>query len=571
MKNYIQRGHRAPTQRLRVLSALLALLALTTSGAIAGRREHRLVVPRATSRTWLFLRPEQLTPAELDRRLLNAAESLTPRALARRMKSLGWPPVRPCDLPPSADRLAAIERAGCRVVRAVRYVSALVIEGNAAAVAAAARLPFVLEARPVMAFPTFPPPASGGVRGAAPRDDPDDYGQGLRQAALVNLPAVHDAGYRGRGVLIGVQDTGFDNLRHRCFRRLQVVAAWDFLNDDGNVGDQGDVGRGQHGTRTLSVLAGLDSGRFIGAAPDAQFVLTKTENSESETPVEEDFWVAGLWFHDSLGVDVLSSSLSYREWYDYPDFDGRTAVTTRAADSAAAAGMVIVNSIGNTGGAGYPYSKMGAPADAARVISVGGVTRDSSYWPSSSQGPTYDGRLKPDVVALASGAYTAVNLDDSTYYPRSGTSFSCPMVAGVAALIIEANPDLTPAQVMDILHRTAGQADSPDTLLGYGIVNALAAVRRAEAMAVRLEPLLPVASKITLFPNPANGRVTIVLRDRRANESVRLVDGSGRLVLARPIHAESPGVWTFDAGRLPAGSYWVGVQSGSWRPLVVVK
>jgi len=446
----------------------------------------------------------------------------------------------------------------------LRYINAVIVTGDAASIARASRLAFVRSSRPVMAFPSTSAPAP---QPSFSTDAAADYGVALNQLAMLNVPAAHSAGYRGRGILIGVQDTGFDNLNHNCLRFMDVIAAYDFLNNDANVGDQGDLGSGSHGTRTLSIIAGLDSGAYCGVAPDAQFVLTKTENSSSESPVEEDYWIAGLWFHDSLGVDVLSSSLSYREWYDYPAFDGETAPTTRAADSAFAAGMVIVNSMGNTGGFAYPRNKLGAPADARGVISVGGVLRDSTRWSSSSQGPTYDGRIKPDLVALSSGVYSASSSNDTDYFARSGTSFACPLVAGVAALVIQANPNLTSSEVMDILHVTASQSDNPDTLMGYGIPDVVAAIQLALERSVAVNPTLPTSTQLSLYPNPTNGSVTLTLPTGLFRSPIYLYDPLGRQLhrYDSPLSTR----YTLDLSRYPAGSYWISAYGSSARVLLV--
>ncbi len=524
--------------------------------------------PRPTGRTWLYLKPEALSQDELSRRLEQAAARMTPRALARRAKTLAWPYVRVCDLPPSSERLQAIEATGCRVVRVVRYVGAVVVEGSESALNNSRSLSFVGDVQPVLAYAsssdssTADPPWSAVT--IPETADNADYGESLTQSLLLNIPAAHDEGYHGEGVLIGVQDTGFETRRHIAFRNIDIVAAYDFLNDDPNVFDEGDLGVATHGTRVLSVIAGLDSGNYIGVAPMAQFVLTKTENSASETPIEEDIWVEGLWFHDSLGVDVLSSSLSYRDWHEYEDYDGRTSVTSRAADSAFAAGMVLVNSIGNTGFQDYPLNKMGVPADARGVISVGGVNRDSTRWTSSSQGPTYDGRIKPNVVAQSSAVYGVSTSDNTTYASRSGTSYSTPTVAGVAALIVQANPELRSDQVMDILHQTASQANTPDTLLGYGIANALAAVVMAREMGVERESARSTYNLFTLFPNPTNGRAMIV-RLGIAGNRLELWDMSGKLI-ASDLMGNS-----INLNGYPAGSYWVGSAQAGWQRLALVK
>jgi hypothetical protein len=468
--------------------------------------------PIPTNRHWIFLERAELSGDQLERALEDAAAGLTPRSLARRRKCINTePPVRICDLPIDPDQIAAIESTGCRVVSRLRYINAVTVTGSEEALDEVSKLRFVNDVKPVMSYPSLNIEAdeedeSVGYKSQHNQntDDAVDYGRSWTQNQLVNVPAVHDRGYRGRGVLIGVQDTGFNNLNHIAFAGINVVAAYDFLNNDNNVTDHGDHGSGSHGTRTLSVIAGIDSGAFIGVAPDADFVLTKTENTESETRVEEDYWIAGLWFHDSLGVDVLSSSLSYRAWYDWEDMDGQTAVTSMAADSAVRAGMVIVSSTGNTGRSDYPDSKIGAPADARGVIGVGGVTRDSSYWSGASQGPTYDGRIKPNVSAQSSVVYAAATFNDTIYTTHNGTSFSVPTVAGIVALMLEANPWLTPSDVMRILQHTSSQADSPDTLIGYGIPDALAAVRAAEAGVTSDDIIIPDGFMLTVYPNPFN-------------------------------------------------------------------
>ncbi len=520
-------------------------------------------------RHFVFLQPEQLSAVELDRALDQVANTLTERSLERRRKVISRePPIRRCDLPISAERISAIEATGCKVVLALRYLRAVSVEGSEEALTEVKRLSYVRGIRPVHAEKSLiyrQDRLSKGKNNLSflqkseskistvqlgsgihqidngfnndlwAIDNADDYGVTWTQLSQVNVPRAHDLGYRGEGIIIGMQDTGFDNLEHDCFEYLDIVGAYDFVNGDDNVGDEGDHGVGRHGTMTLSVVAGLDSGQYIGVAPDARFVLAKTENTESERPVEEDYWVAGLWYHDSLGVDVVSSSLSYREWYEYEDRDGRTGIATRAADSAAAAGMVIVNSMGNTGNQEYPDTKMGIPSDGRSVIAVGGVRADSSYWYLSSQGPTYDGRIKPDVVTLGAGVYTAYNIGNSRYSPRSGTSFSCPMVAGIAGLILQANSALTPEQVMNIIHETSSNAEAPDTLTGYGVVNAYAAVRMAENMStIHNGHFIPQDYQISAYPNPFNGQVRISFQITNGNPANLLIyDLTGRELLNR--------------------------------------
>jgi len=541
--------------------------------------------PIPTNRHWIFLEATELSGDQLDRALEDAATGLTPRSLARRRKCINTePPVRICDLPIDPSQIAAIEQTGCRIVSKLRYLNAVTVTGSEEALEEVSKFRFVKEIRRVMSYPSLNigedkevEPASHKVHSRQIVDDAETYGRSWTQNRLVNVPAAHDAGYRGRGVLIGVQDTGFNNLNHIAFAGLNVIAAYDFLNNDNDVSDHGDHGSGSHGTRTLSIIAGLDSGAYIGVAPDADFVLTKTENTESETRVEEDYWIAGLWFHDSLGVDVLSSSLSYRAWYDWEDMDGRTALTSMAADSAVGAGMIIVGSTGNTGRSNWPDSKIGAPADARGVISVGGVTRDSSYWSGASQGPTHDGRIKPNASALASGSYAAASFNDTIYTSHNGTSFSCPTVTGIVALMLEANPWLTPSDVMRILQSTSSQADDPDTLIGYGIPDALAAVRAAEEGVTSRDVIIPDEFMFMVYPNPFNSTTTITYGlDKPAPTRIAIYDLSGREIVTLVNDKIEAGhynvVW--DASNNPAGVYLLRMEAGVFsgtQKVVLVK
>ncbi|MFN3820907.1 MAG: S8 family peptidase [bacterium] len=433
------------------------------------------------------------------------------RALLRREKVKGTGMLELDDLPPYEKYVEKVQRLTGRKIRvASRWLNGITLDLSEEEVNIVRQLSFVDKVHPVARWWRKPEEEKveeidpeflkerelkGDIlplREAAPpnRDDYYHYGSAYTQNAMLNIPALHNRGLRGDGVRIGLLDAGFNNLEHICFQYMRLVATYDFVNDDENVDDEEDMGEGSHGTRTLSIIAGLDPGRFVGVAPEAQFILAKTENTDWERPVEEDYWVAGLEWMDRLGVDVVSSSLSYTDWYDYENMDGETAITTRAAQRAAQVGIIVVNSMGNTGQAQYPRNKMGAPADGEFVISVGGVNRDSSYARFPSQGPTYDRRIKPDVEALANGVVFASVRDRVNYGSGLGTSFSTPAIAGLCALLIQANPHLTPREVRDLLREAGHRHQNPDTLRGWGIPDGFRALQ-ASALPPR-EVVIPL-------------------------------------------------------------------------------
>jgi len=272
-----------------------------------------------------------------------------------------------------------------------------------------------------------------------------DYGQGYSQINMIGGMQLHQNGYRGQGMLIAVLDAGFpgvdviagfDSLRNEN----RIVSTYDFVNRSPFV-----YSYNSHGTSTLSCMAALSPGSFIGTAPKASYILLRTENATPESKSEEFYWVEGAEYADSCGADVINSSLGYTTFdnsainYTRADLDGNTAICTRGADVAASKGILVLNSAGNSGGSSW--QKLGAPADGDSVFCIGGVTSNLTRASFSSYGPTADNRLKPDVAALAVGA-TIFNQDGSVG-GANGTSFSCPIIAGMSACLWQANPPVT--------------------------------------------------------------------------------------------------------------------------------
>jgi serine protease AprX len=303
-----------------------------------------------------------------------------------------------------------------------------------------------------------------------------NYGASLTQVEQINVPYVHDLGYSGNGITICVMDAGFNYLEHQSFGSLNIIDAYDFVNDDDNVDDEGDMGSGDHGTKTLSTIAGFYEGELIGPAYGADYILAKTENTDSETQIEEDHWVAAAEWADLLGVDITSTSLSYTDFddgtgYTPADLNGNTAVITVAGDIAAGKGILVVNSAGNYG---YGTTTIGAPADGDSILAVGAVYSDGTRTSFSSCGPTGDGRIKPEVMAMGSSVIVA-SPSGQYYTSASGTSFSCPLTAGAAALLWEMVPSASNMEIFDALKMTANNADSPNNQYGWGIIDVYAA------------------------------------------------------------------------------------------------
>jgi len=317
-----------------------------------------------------------------------------------------------------------------------------------------------------------------------------DYGTSFTQVNQINVPKVHDLGIYGQGVVVGVFDNGFRLLTHEAFSSMHIIAQRDFVDHKESViPNNPNTGFGSHGVNTLSTIGGYKPGQLIGPAFKAEYILARTENDSSETPIEEDNWAAAIQWADSIGVDVTSTSLGYYT-YDPPytswtwqDMNGNTTLITKAADRAVGLGIVVVNSAGNDAARGTPNTLI-APADGDSVITAGAVNSSGVRTSFSSYGPTFDGRIKPDVMAMGSGVKVASSTNNTGYGSAAGTSFSCPLSAGVAALIRCANPNLTPMQVRDAMRNTASQASTPDNLMGWGILNADSAIKYFGALPI---------------------------------------------------------------------------------------
>ena len=406
---------------------------------------------------------------------LTPEQMLTERSLRRRQKVA--PDNRLTDFrdyPVYSSYIRSLQPLVDRIRVRSRWLNAVSVETDPANLKAIQNLSFVKNVSPVR--PTRKPKPQP-ERPAEQSDVPPkktsalDYGNSIKQIQLINSDVLHDMGFYGQGVLICMLDDGFYRLySHTVFDSLNIVATWDFINSDTTVDDNNYGGEGTHGTKTLSTIGGYAPGDLIGTAFKASFLLAKTEVDSSETQVEEDYWVAGIEWADSLGADIVSSSLGYIDWYTWEDMDGNTAVTTKAADIAVGKGMLVFNSAGNEYD-NADHNTLIAPADGDSVMAVAATDEFGVRASFSSVGPSADGRIKPDIAAMGSGVVCASQYSDSEFTTSSGTSFSCPIAAGGAAQLLTAFPDSPPELIMEALRNTASHSQQPDKYYGWGVID----------------------------------------------------------------------------------------------------
>lgn len=329
------------------------------------------------------------------------------------------------------------------------------------------------------------------------------YGAARFQIQQINGKPLHDNGFRGEGIHIAVLDGGFKNVNSvSAFDSLwinkRILGMRDFVNPEGDIFSFDD-----HGTKVLSTMGANISAVMVGTAPGASYYLFRAEDDNSEYIIEEDNWIAAAEYADSLGVDIINTSLGYSEFDDsatdhsYSDMDGNTTRVTRAANMAVEKGMLVFNSAGNSGSKSWKY--ITAPSDGDHVISVGAITNAGARASFSSFGPAADGDVKPNVVAL--GYNTTVFLDSDIVEQASGTSFASPIIAGMSACLWQANPEATSFEVKQAIEKSANQYANPDDALGYGIPDFAYA-----DLLLKIEnlPEEEIKSNWFIFPNPCN-------------------------------------------------------------------
>ncbi len=470
-------------------------------------------------------------------------EFLSQRSINRRQKQNIT--VKTRDLPVNPSFISEIQKAGAKIWFTSRWMNAALIQTSEANLQTILKLPFV---KGLEVNGTIDNQKSRSERKVSKFETTDiqgfDYGLSRIQNEMIGVDIMHDLGFRGEGMMIGVFDSGFykaDSITafNPLFKEKRIVGTYDFVKKEFPVYEDDD-----HGTGVLSCMAAFENGKLVGTAPKASYLLLRTEDVVSEYIIEEANWLFAAEYADSVGVDLINSSLGYTTFDDettnhtYEQLDGNTTIAARAADWAASVGIICVVSAGNDGNNDWKY--ISTPADADSIITVGSVDANRQYAPSSSRGNPSDKRIKPDLVAMGRGV--ALITPDNKVSTASGTSFSSPILCGMIAGYWQANPTLTAMQIMDNVRKSGSQANKPDKILGYGIPNLFKSDKK---------------NLFTVYPNPTKNQVSIEINDYSgSNYQCNLYDILGRLMFEETLKNR---IQTISVEKMPTGIYFLRV------------
>ncbi|MCK9210517.1 MAG: S8 family peptidase [Ignavibacteriaceae bacterium] len=418
-----------------------------------------------------------------------AVQSLSERSIQRRKKHLGEENfITYEDVPLYQPYLERLETTGAKIWNKLKWFNAVSVYADENQLTKISSLPFVekIEAVKSLSFQKDKmddnSPKSLAKNSSTNSSLAYNYGASYGQYALSDIPQVHAKGISGDSVIIGILDSGFRWKLIESLVSRKVLAEYDFVFHDNNTANESNDVGGQdgHGTAIFSLIGGYKEGNIVAPAFNASFLLAKTEDIRTETHIEEDNYAAALQWMDSIGVDITTSSLGYNEFdpstfsYTYSDMNGKTTIVTKAAELAFTQfGISMFTSAGNDGNNSWHY--IGAPADGFNIIAVGAVSNNNYKASFSSFGPSYDGRIKPEVVTQGVSVYGASvsGTANNAYGYGSGTSDAAPIAAGVAAQLLSLYPHLTNVQIRNILLATSGNAAAPNNEIGYGLVSSL--------------------------------------------------------------------------------------------------
>ncbi len=485
---------------------------------------------------------------------LNQPEAfLSPRSLQRRVHS--GISLTAEDLPVTPSYVTQVRATGAKTFFTSKWMNGVLVEGNASVISSIASLPFVTKVDLVA-------PGKKLIGGRSKQLNQQNAGSAPEttqaQLQMLGLDKMHQDGFYGEGVTISILDGGFQGVNSALpfqpiFAEGRIKMTQDFVTNSGNV-YQFDA----HGTEVFSVIAAKGE-MFTGGAYKANYLLFVTEDKSSEYRIEEYNWLFAAEKADSAGTDVIQSSLGYNLFddsqmdYKITDLNGKIAVVSRAASMARDRGIIVVVSAGNEGNTGWHF--ITPPADVDGILAIGAVNSYGAKVGFSSFGPTADGRIKPDVVAL--GQSTAVVLPDGTLSTASGTSFSSPLVTSLAAGLLQAYSRYTPAQLVLAIRLSASQSTTPDNQLGYGVPNYIAVKNYLESNLL--------ADEVFIYPNPAASTLRLAFKNLPAGQvDISFYDAQGKL-LSNPVTTlnwlNSPE--EISLANLAAGSYFLKVKTAN--------
>ena len=482
------------------------------------------------------------------------------------------------DLPVNPAFIDSLRKAGnVTILSSSRWLNqALIQTTDASALSRIARLPFVRRSTPI---------GSSYNRADLPADkfadekietisrtgmqslqvDALDYGNAYGQIHIHEGEYLHNAGFQGQGITIAMLDGGYQNFNNnRALDSIRnsgrLLGTWDFVKNESSVSEDH-----PHGLYCLSIMAANLPGLYVGSAPKASYYLFRTEDTGSEFPVEEHYWAVAAEQADSLGVDMISSSLGYSEFdqssfnYTYAQMDGNTTMVTRAADLAAKKGILVCNSAGNSGG--DPWKYIIAPADGDSVLAIGATNVSGAPAWFTSFGPSADGRVKPDVASVGDDTYVVI--PNGAIARGDGTSFSNPNLAGLIACLWQAFPEFNNMEIIDAVKRSSSRYTNPDNRIGYGIPN----MRQAYQYLLEKKYANILREKwVKVFPNPLQNESSILIRAREDGAiQYQLMDMSGRLLRTGSEMGQQGRYARFtmgDLGSLPTGVYILKIING---------
>ena len=424
-------------------------------------------------------------------------------------------------------------------IEALPFVDSVMAVGN-----------YVLHDLPVYQIPENPVPLVHNTLSTS--KETIDYGEGLPQIALLNGIPLHEEGFRGEGMLIAVIDGGFFGIETISFYQ-ELENSGRFYGHYSLMPDFVDTLQSGwsevHGTIVTSAMAANTNGEFVGTAPGASYALIHTEWVGSEEIIEEDFWANGAEIADSIGADVVNSSLGYRAFPDFPqndisyeNMDGVHSIASQCATILGQKGVIVCVAAGNDGNNEYYY--VNRPGDAFDILTVGACTADSLIAGFSSHGPSYDGRVKPDITSQ--GVATACYYPYNMLSTADGTSLATPVAAGMCACLWQAMPVYTATEMMQIIRESSHLYHNPNTEFGYGIPDFYGAY----ASHVGIHDYNPL--QLSVYPNPATDKLCLTNTDGNI-QSISIFNATGQLVLQHSVNGNP--LIEINVTSLPKGFY----------------